>query len=42
MIKELKEEIRYAVNHPIQFILIMGMFSGFIPAFIEAVVNKII
>lgn len=41
MIKELKEEIKFTIEHPILVLGFIGLFSGFIPAVISAVVNKI-
>lgn len=42
MLKELKEEIKFAIEHPLLVLGFMGMFSGFIPALMEAVVNKLV
>lgn len=41
MIKELKEEIKFTIEHPILVLGFFELFSGFIPALIEAVVDKI-
>lgn len=42
MIKEIVEEVKYAVKHPMQAILVVGMFTGIIPAMLVALVEKIV
>lgn len=42
MLKEIVEQFRYAVKHPIQTLAIVGMFSGIIPSFLVYLVEKIV
>lgn len=41
MIRELKEEMKFIIKHPILVLGFFGLFSGFIPAMLVAVVDKI-
>ena len=41
MIKELKEEIKFVIENPILVLGFIGLFSGFIPALIVAVIDKL-
>lgn len=40
MIKEIIEELHYAIKHPVQTLLVVGMFSGIIPAMLVALIEK--
>ncbi len=42
MIKELKEEIKFAIENPLLTILIIGTFTGILPATICGLILKIL
>lgn len=41
MIKEIKEEIKFAIENPLLTLMIVGMFTGILPSMIYALVLKI-
>lgn len=41
MIKELKEEIKFAVENPLLTILIVGTFTGVLPSLIISFIERI-
>ena len=41
MLKEIKQEIKFIINHPLISFLVVGTITGFIPAILMGIVTKI-
>ena len=41
MLKEIKQEIKFIINHPFISFLVIGMITGYIPALLMEFITKI-